>query len=423
MEPVRSGIAQIGSGSGWIITSMVNLLKIGLIIIPFYELVIRCFPSAFVIGTDTRGPKLALSLMIALAVGLWCLFQGKLKTFQNKGMLAFVAYAFLSMQLAPNVPLFINDQDSSMFWMWKQMVIILIYAFLIISVASIDFRKEDIGKISNIMAYCGAIMAIYVFIQWAGLDQFFVAKTQQTITSVENYKLVGVLGQPTVVSSFLAIILPIALCSRKTICTIIIAAALFLINSKVALVSGYCGVLACSIFTRKSYATTILLLLAVLFVLSAFVFRSDWTDSGRIEQWRHILNYWKTPLSINGAKGMHTIAGFGPGSFEYFYPISRSSNFFHPHNEYIYILFNFGIAGLGIILYSIFIMAKKFFISCLESVHIDNSRFGFMSSFIVALALSGGTFILGLGAHSFYMAIIVGLLHNNQYLQGGGLDA
>jgi hypothetical protein len=205
--------------------------------------------------------------MIALAVGLWCLFEGKIKTFQNKGILAFVAYAFLCMQLAPIIPLFINNNDASMFWMWKPVLIIFIYSFLIISVANIEFTKSDVVHILNIIAVCGAVMGAYIFLQEIGVDQFFIQKPGQSISAVTNPKLVGVLGQPTLVGSFLAITLPIAFCANKKICVLLIAIALFIINSKVALVSGFLGVLAYSILNKRGYVITGLMLIAVLFRL------------------------------------------------------------------------------------------------------------------------------------------------------------
>jgi hypothetical protein len=401
---------------------MLNLLKIGLVIIPFYELIVRCFPSAYVLAVDTRGPKLALSLLVAAGIGVISLYQGKIKKFSNKGILAFIVYAFMCMQFAPNVPLFINENDSSMFWMWKPMVIILSYGFLILAIANIQLSKKDIIQVLKIMAVCGAVMSVYIFIQKLGLDQFFFPKTDQRVTGVTNQVLAGSLGQPTVVSSFLAIVLPIALCVNMPVCSITIALALILANSKVALVSAVMGVFSYAILAKSK----ILLLILTLIFLGSMVFmsthltklKSEWDDNGRIGQWKHIMIFWKTPLKINGVQSMHTITGFGPGSYEYLYPISRSSAFYHPHNEYIYILFNFGIIGLGIILYSIFQMMKIYWQS---KRHVLAK--GILSGFITALVCSLGTFILGLGTHSIYLATIVGLLHNNTFLQGGSDDS
>lgn len=398
---------------------MTTLLKIGLIIIPFYEVAVRVFPDILVIPGDTRGPKLTLALMLALGIGLLAVLQGKIKAFSNKGILAFAAYSFMCMNCAPYIPLFINDQNSAMFWMWKPIVMILIFTLFITAISSAKFSQEEVKRILNIIAICAAVMSAYIFIQRLGVDQFFMVNQDQQTRFVENNSLVGVLGQPTLVASFLAIVLPITACVRRPFCFLIVTAALILINSKVALGACVIGMGAYAIITRKKgwiALIAMIVMAAICYVCINHVTVATLGDSGRFAAWKDILLFWNTPFVVNGVSAKYTMTGFGPGSYEYIYPTIKNSIFHHPHNEYIYILFNFGILGLGIILYSI----AEFFVNIFKTAQRQNTlTVGMISSVVVSLVCAGGTFILGLGAHSFYLAVIIGILLNTNYLKGG----
>ena len=394
------------------------LLTIGLIIIPFYELALQCFPFVAVIANDTREPKLMLSLMIALGVALASIYQGNLKAFKNQGMLVFIAYTLVCIRFSPSIPLFVNENSASTFWEWKPVLFILIYSLFIFSVASFDWSQESFRKVLSVMSFVGVAMAGYVFIQKLGLDQFYYAKTAQQFTAVTSQSLVGNLGQPTVVGSFLAIILPITFASRKYFFAAIVAVALLLINSKFAILGGAVGSLAYLWMQGKRRCAEIIVLLLIFLVGSAYALHLissvEFNDNGRFSQWSQILNFWRTPLDINGHKLKFCLTGFGPDSYQYLFPLAANSKFFHPHNEYILALFNFGLIGIGLIAWSMFIFLRGYFLESRSSM-----ANAFMASFVSCLVCAVGTFIFGLGAHAFYIAVIFGLLNNQSFLRGG----
>jgi O-antigen ligase len=112
--------------------------------------------------------------------------------------------------------------------------------------------------------------------------------------------------------------------------------------------------------SRREISKVIAVVLAVLIGLGGFIgYRAgkiNTVDPHRVEVWKLSIDMWKRA----------TITGFGHGSFKMmFQPIAplhiqRDGHWAQAHNEYIQILFEHGIIGLGIILSLMWITLCRF---------------------------------------------------------------
>jgi len=179
---------------------------------------------------DMRQPKEIAGLGIALAIGLIALHNGSLKKFKNYWLLLFVGYFLISMCNSPHFPGFVlgyvhgkeitilGKRIMSGFWTFKPFFFAWVYLVMTITIASLEFRREEIKIIAKIMAFCGFLTALYIFIQMAELDQFFRMITEAEDPQVKHMTkplLGGFIGQPTVVSPFIAMLIPLALYLRR----------------------------------------------------------------------------------------------------------------------------------------------------------------------------------------------------------------
>ena len=102
------------------------LIIFGLVTIPFL----------LIPGYDTREPKMALALTVALAAGLVAIYQGKLRPFRNKWILIFLAYLLLSIRFAPTL---ITAKVPNL-WSWKPAFEMLTFALLVMTVAGLKLE-------------------------------------------------------------------------------------------------------------------------------------------------------------------------------------------------------------------------------------------------------------------------------------------
>lgn len=392
--------------------SLKRLLIIsGLVIIPFYEIFLKALPFVRSVAPDTRAPKEILALVFALSIGLLAVFQGDIKPFRNKWFICIPVYLLLNLIMAPHSDMFVNNVESGDFYFWKPFSEVLCFTFMIIAISSME---ENIEEILKVMVICGSVMAGYVILQNFGLDQFWMAKTEQNFTAVRGEALGGNLGQPTIVSSWIIMMIPLAMYLKKYWMVLLMSIACLLTQG--AMVTGALILIwIISVFYR--YKELRIIILISILAIGIFVginkpLQHKITNrmDGRYEVWQNVLSDIKNG-QIKGEKQKFTITGVGFGRFPFIFPDRYKSVFQQVHNDPMEFAYNCGIIGEYLLLAGIFTMIL------FVSSHLTPLTFSILLSFIAIFLCSLGSFPFQLGAHQFYSAILVGLLHNEKLIR------
>jgi len=398
---------------------ILKLTAFGLILIPLYEIIFRFFPNVNVVSGDTRSHKELMAVALALFIGLLALYQGKMKPFRNKWLLFFIGLQMITINLMPRIPLVINGNDNSGFWVWKPMFEVLCFLLMGITLASIDIKKRDIDKLMRIICLVMVIQAGYVILQSMGLDQFFRAKSVGVIGAVEFAGRVGVLGQPTLVSPFIAMGIPIALYMKRFLFAAIMALAVFLTHSQVAVGAMIISLLAYICLIRPKNLMFVLPISLIGVITSLKMGLLNIEGNGRFEAWKITLN-GILDTKISGYEGLDfSLFGHGLGSFAYLSPTlegaKHMAKFSSAHNEYLEIWWCCGIFGLVLAVMAIgwiFINGFKKTTEKLDYTRLLN--ISLLCSLLVSSLSALGTFTWQLGAHAFYTVFFVGLILNNK---------
>ena len=412
-----------------------RFIYIGLALVPF-----AIWPDM-----DMRIPKEIVGLGLALIIGLVALYNGSLKKFKNYWLLLFISYFLVSMCQAPNFTGFrlgfqhgreitiLGTRVMSGFWSFKPLAFALIYLLMMIAIASIDFKVKDVNLIAKVMAWCGFLMALYIFIQAVRLDQFFRIITDAEDPQVKHMTqplLGGFIGQPTVVAPFIAMLIPIALYLRRYFWAVCMCIAVCLTESKVS-IGAMCLSIPLYLIISKRVSFKVIGILLVIGVLSSAVFlyrmnpNKNWVEkiytsqsSGRVEAWKGMWQDFVTP--IEGKK--FCVTGFGPGAFTYTHSIRHNNRWWQAHNEPLEALYNFGFIGFGLLLMALWYMTKNVYSAMLRQ---DELVWSFSSSLICVFICSLGTFPLqGIIAPTmWYTVVIIGLVHNETIIGGEYAEA
>lgn len=361
-----------------------------------------------------RGPKMAWALVFALAISLTALYKGTLKPFKNVWALLLVGFCLLSFYLSPNPKLLFFGVPSGRFWSWEPLYQGIVFLLFTITIASVRINSRTVSRIIKTMAWCGAIMAGFVLLQAAHLDQFFEHR-------FGTYgHMAGTLGNPTLVGPFLCLALPLFLFKREYFLSGLLITAIIVTRSDVALI----GLLATvgtfiALKNRRRFITTVSLGLAGLaVVITAYVaqpnFRQVCPDNERFLTWRQSVEDITTPV-MQDSKKIYAMTGIGPGSFKYLFHAkhnTKNDNFLYAHNEYVNVMYELGVVGLLLFLGTIvFIFRQAVGKEPIENL--SGVRRALISSLVGILVCSCGIFVLQVGTHIFYTLTIVGLLCND----------
>ena len=385
------------------------MICIGVILIPFYKIVISLFPYADVLVADTRVGKDFLAVWIALIIGLIAIYNGNVRKSNNVWLFILTGYLLLSAHLGFATPFKMNNVESGGFWMWKPITQSICFFLMYVSVSSLNLKRIELDVLLKIVAYCGLAMSFYVVLQWFDVRQFYLVKTDHYINSITKPHLVGTLGNSTIVAPYIAMIIPITLYLRKYLWSVLMVIVVFLLESQVALGAM---VLSIVLYYAIKRPKTLIISALLLGALITFAIRTDYKveTNGRITQWELITEYWKSP-AVKGETVPYSITGKGIGSFEYFYHDVLNSHFYKAHNDYLQILCSLGIVGL-----LIFIAAMA------ETLKIVNFRMNHNVALFSSLACisicAGGTFVWQLGVYQYMTVLVYGLLCNNSVQRG-----
>ena len=108
----------------------------------------------------------------------------------------------------------------------------------------------------NVMVICGFIMALYIFVQKAELDQFFGKISSDINPDVDALKsplLGGFIGQSTVVAPFVAMCIPLTVYFKRYIWAIAMATAVLLTQSKMGIGAMSVGMAVYFILSRRRW--------------------------------------------------------------------------------------------------------------------------------------------------------------------------
>ena len=409
------------------------LLKVGLVLTPFYEILVKLFPMAVVQTPDTRMAKSFLTMWLALAIGLSALFLSEIRMCKNKWILFFIAFIPLSIHLSPQYNIELNGVMSPNYWVWKPFVEILCYFLMFTAIQSLRINRQSVKSILTVMVWCGTIMAVYVLIQNTGWDQFFNKRTggvnNNFFFSVTKPITVGTLGNSTIVSPYLAILVPLSIYLKRHVSTIMLICAVLACHSHVATGAMILSLIAYSCL-KCGKKLTLVVFLAVLLALSV----ASWSnyfhpkefrqarsrifkDNGRVEVWKSIIIAMREKEFGIASKTRHPFTGLGLGSYPIVMKPEINTIFAQAHNEYIEVLCQTGWVGLILFLCAIGHMLKKIFNSYLDGLNRAEIT-ALTSSFICAALIACGTFIWQIAPTIYLSVIVVGLLHNRNLLKG-----
>ena len=392
---------------------MQRLISLGLWLSPFVVL-----PQM-----DTRTPKEFFVLAICLALSLLAVYRGEIKAFTNKWALLLMGWFIVNIVQAPTFEVTLFQENASNFWVWKPFLFGLVYLFAIIAISSMKVTAKDWTKILKAFIYPALIMSVYCIFQWFGLDQWFGVTESAIIHGVTNPHVAGTMGQPTIVAPFIAMCVPFALYGRKYLIALIMIIAVCMTKSMVSIGSLVLTLIVfLSFFRMRKFCLVGIIVLGLTLgcainstTRGTAINKIIKESSGRFEVYPKILKDFNSPI-IGGHKKF-VFTGLGAGSFKYvFAPRHAKTGYRQAHNEYLEVLYNFGFVGVFLFFASIYYFIKRAIPKALEFGG-DRIITILCSLFCISIC-AGGTFVWQIGTTAFYTVVLVGLLHNNAFLQG-----
>lgn len=391
-----------------------QLVILGLIVIPFYEIFLKALPFVQNVASDTRANKALIAMVFALAIGLLAVFQG-IKPFSNKWLLAIPVYLLFSLIMAPQADLFLNGIQCGDFYFFKPFAQALCFLFLVLAVANMEFSET----ILKVMVWCCFIMSCYVIAQKLGFDQFWAVKDPaQYQGAYPNGEIGGNLGQTTLVASFIIIGVPLAMYLRKYWMLLVMSIAILVAKSDMAIFALLIiALISLFRFLKISFKDIGIATAVILAVLGVLIYQNkplkDFIKdrmSGRALVWKETAKDIRDG-AIEGAKTDASFTGVGLGRFSFIFPERHHSIFSQAHNEYLEFTYNCGLVGLSLFLIALFVMFKSVL------MNLNPLSYPIALSFFGLLICAGGVFVFQLGSHQYYSAILVGFLHNDSIIR------
>ena len=408
------------------------LLYVGLVITPFYELLAKALPYVVAIPPDTRVAKLFLAMWFALMIGVAACFSGELRPCRNKWLLLLLVYIPLNISLSPPFDIELNGVLTPSYWVWKPFVLTLCFFLMFMAVQSLNITRRNLETLFKVMVWCGFVMSCYVLIQDFGWEQFYDIRTggkdNILFHAVTKPMTVGTLGNSTIVSPYIAMLIPLALHLRKYFMAVVMILAVCLTWSMVAVISMVLSLAVYALLTWRSKGLIVILILAL--VSSAglswwrFLDYKHFTkvsskaisNNGRFSVWKTSIELLKDEKFGAKNKTKQTYTGIGLGSYPFLITPKTGDKFSQAHNEYIETLVTLGPIGLALLLAAIGYMLRNAFFAYLS--YADGEVAALLCSFICIAVAAFGTFVWQLAPHNFYTVLIAGLLHNRNLIKG-----
>ena len=415
------------------------------------------------LGDGIRTPKEIASIIGFIAIISTALYNYRLKPFKNKWLLLFLLWCFLTTIFnSYGLPRLFGyaDGDIHLFegqlengsilatpiniFAWKELFYITLSIFTIFTISSVDFieartlkfksfilsfksldHKELIRNIANVITIILIVMSVYAIIQAIGLDNFFRASNPAIDHTAPfntdsrwhfTHRIVGTIGNPSIFSTWIAIVLPFSLYLKRWrgyIAFLLGVIAIALAYSSTSIIAAFIGILFYFFMQYPKIITIMILVGIILFSACAIFFPikakienklKDFFDTtGRLEVYKET---WKILRQ-------RPLLGMGLGSFEYLIGINpnivkklNDENWREMHNEYGQIWFTTGLIGLMLFMMFLFSVVWMFF------KNITNESIVLASSLLVLSVIALTLFPFRIAPTSFYGAIETGLLMN-----------
>ena len=398
-----------------------KLLIGGLIIIPFIT-GLHLDPVMPFFRHGIISIKSIISLIIACLIILYSIYYGQSKPFKYKLFLGLLFYLIVSPLYAPPYIELYKGYNISGFWSYKPLLEILIYSGMIIVLSGIRIEHKEFNRILKVMMWCGSVMAGYIVLQYLKLEQLYIMRDvgqSELAGGPTNPHIFGFVGNGTLAAAFITICIPICLYFKKWIHLIIMFLAVCLTKSQVAIVGS---ILSASFFGIKHFGLSLQSILICMFLLFLLpIGYQKIQDNGRFSVWKQIVKDWYSPFEIYEItddmeedeikyismlnKRKQVLTGKGLGSFKYIFSDRHKTIFKQAHNEFLEILDNIGMVGLGLVLANIIFIFYMLRIGTgLDTV--------LLSCFVASCLCAAGTFIWQVEPTRFYSVSICGLLYN-----------
>lgn len=391
-----------------------------------------------------RAPKEFYSILGFIMIIAVTIANYHLKPFKNKFLLAFWVWCFLttifnSYLMPVFLPQAVLQMPSSLF-AWKEMfyvslVIFTVYCIssfvpnppkkfiignLVIDCSDLSF-KQSFRIMCNIVSFIIIAMGIYCVIQAIGLDQWFRTCDYSTgwiadhplsghVNSVGHIsrRVVGTLGNPSILAMWIAICLPMCLYLRSRLGYVAYLMGLGVIGITISATAILGAVLSTFAYFFFNYKKTLLVILILLIPFAYMQSAKIWdkaehllNPTGRIEVHKEMFKILEN----------RAITGMGLGTFEYIIGYNpeivsklNNQNWRELHDEYGQIWFSTGLIGLTLIAGFIITIMMGF----LKNVNFESITL--FCSMLVFLIMSFSYFTMRVSPISFYGTIFLGLL-------------
>lgn len=364
-----------------------------------------------------RAPKELFNGFALIAIIFGILGYYKIRPFKNFYFALALAWCFFVS--------FISRYEFSYYFLFYM----FLGTFAIILLSSVELKQEEIKNISKkvikAVAIVGLVNLFYCVLQVLCLDQFFRVKSANFLYRLGDgsftHRLVGFIGNPSLLSIFLAFILPVYLYikERWAYFTFILALfVIFLCESSTGYIVALSTILFYLFFNNKKVFVTLIILLTIIgSIFTGLYFnkcKSKFDDllngTGRTQVWLRGIDVWRGKNN-NFTTSMGAITGHGLRSWEY--EIGQKEQNVHnqwreAHNDYLQIAFETGIVGITLYLMFILYLFKIF----LSDITKEKST---MMACLVGFAISGFTlFPLYSSCMILFTIIFVGLILNKK---------
>lgn len=388
----------------------ISLITLGLWITPF----------VFWKGHNLRTPKEYAFLFFSIALGLLAISRGKVRPIKNVWLFLCVLYGMVSIMSMPTFPVYLGNAPAHNFWVWKPILFQIAALLGVIGIASMPAVQKRIDVIVFSLIYPATIAAVYMILQYFGIDDFFGLNNHPDNPFIPSAEVGGFIGHPTLTGPACAMIAPLALYKKKLFPSILLIGGVLITKSIVA-IAGLCFGILVFLYLYNYKTKTKLIRLAIIFSvvicsLSALYVLGGKNikdiamaeSNGRFTEWARIAKDFVSPPFD---KRTYVSRGFGPGSFYYAYSLRKQSRMRQAHNEYLEFLYTEGIIGFLLVSLAAWTMIKKINFR-------NNLQVALVSCLACISFCAAGTFVWQIGVTAFLTVVIIGLFHNERFLQG-----
>lgn len=383
-----------------------KILLSGLVLLPFYELIIYLLMPAGKIPAwiDLRITKeyIAIGLAIILTASIW----QEIKKIEcpNKWALFFLIFMFLNLSKSP-IAVANPIIDVSLLGNYSAEFKVFSFFLMFCSLASCRFSKKFLDKILFTIFISAVVMAVYMVLQACNLDSIYKPKPEYFHTNVKGIRIGGFFGQPTLAVPFLVMSIPFAVYFKKIWGVVILSLAALLTGSDFATISLVFLFCLYSIGNKKMMIGAVLVLIAFCVIVYFLRPHGFFTSTGRMKVWIQI---FQDVFSghINGADVRIGLFGAGINNFGKIFTALHTSAYTRAHNEFLQVLWCCGVIGEAIFVMINYDVLK----TAWHSIRDDRVK-ALLFSLLAIILCSMGTFVWQLGVYQFFTVLIAALIY------------